>query len=71
MTSRYDAFDHLVQSLFLERTDFMSLLSIYCDESGIDAKNRAAVVAGYVGQVSEWGKFAKEWRAILKKTLRS
>jgi Protein of unknown function (DUF3800) len=43
------------------------MLTVYCDESGTDAKNRVAVVAGYIGQVSEWRQFEKEWKLILKK----
>lgn len=46
----------------------MSILTVYCDESGTDAKNRVACVAGYIGQVSEWRKFEKEWSPILKKS---
>jgi len=46
----------------------MSLLTVYCDESGTDKGNRVAVVAGYVGQVSEWRQFEKEWSPILRKS---
>ena len=46
----------------------MSLLTVYCDESGTDVRNRVACVAGYIGQVSEWKEFEKEWSRILKKS---
>jgi len=46
----------------------MSLLTVYCDESGTDAKNRVACVAGYIGQISEWRFFEKEWSRVLKKS---
>jgi hypothetical protein len=45
----------------------MSLLTVYCDESGTDAGNRVATVCGYIGQVSEWLKFEQEWVPILRK----
>jgi hypothetical protein len=45
----------------------MSLLTVYCDESGTDAKNRVACVAGYIGQISEWRKFQQGWSPIPKK----
>jgi len=45
----------------------MSLLTVYCDESGTDAKNRVATVCGYIGQVSEWRKFEQDWLPILRK----
>jgi hypothetical protein len=62
------AFGHLCASLFLRPDDVMSLLTVYCDESGTDAKNRVACVAGYIGQVSEWRKFEQDWSPILKKS---
>ncbi len=46
----------------------MSLLTIYCDESGTDERNRVAVVAGYVGQVAKWKQFTKEWSRVLRKS---
>ncbi len=45
----------------------MSLLTVYCDESGTDARNRVATVCGYIGQVSEWRKFEQDWLPILRK----
>jgi hypothetical protein len=45
----------------------VSLLTVYCDESGTDVKNRVAAVCGYIGQVSEWRKFEQDWVPILKK----
>jgi hypothetical protein len=45
----------------------MSLLTVYCDESGTDHTNRVATVCGYIGQVSEWRRFEKEWIPILRK----
>jgi hypothetical protein len=44
----------------------MSMLAIYCDDSGTDAKNRSAVVAGYLSSVSQWGIFKNEWEQVLK-----
>ena len=46
----------------------MSLLAVYCDESGTDAKNRVAVVGGYIGQISEWRRFEQEWTPVLRKS---
>jgi hypothetical protein len=45
----------------------MSLLAFYWDESGTDRKCRVAAVAGYLGQVSEWRRFEREWGKVLKK----
>jgi Protein of unknown function (DUF3800) len=64
----YSAFEHLTQSLFLNKKSVMSLLTVYCDESGTDAKNRVACVAGYIGQISEWRRFEQDWMLILKKS---
>ena len=44
----------------------MFVLTIYCDDSGTDHRNRAAVVAGYIGQVRQWEKLEKEWRNLLR-----
>ena len=62
----YDGFAHLYRSLFLGKSDLMSMLTIYCDDSGTDEKNRSAVVAGYVSNVAQWGIFQKEWNKALK-----
>ena len=64
--SAYNGFNHLCHALFVTGNDFMAMLSIYCDDSGTDPKNRVAVVAGYLGQVKQWKAFDKEWRATLK-----
>jgi hypothetical protein len=45
----------------------MSRLTFYGDESGTTQENRVAVVAGYVGQVSEWRRFEREWSKVLRK----
>ena len=45
----------------------MSRLTVYCDESGTDRKNRVAAVCGYIGQVSEWRRFEQEWMRVLRK----
>jgi len=42
----YDSFAHLYRSLSLRKADLMSMLAIYCDDSGTDRANRVAVVAG-------------------------
>jgi len=62
----YDAFEHLRRSLFLRKSDLMAMLTIYCDDSGTDEKNRSAVVAGYVSNLAQWELFAKEWNKALK-----
>jgi hypothetical protein len=54
----------MCQSVFEARL-VMSLLTVYCDESGTDAKNRVATVCGYIGQVSEWRKFEQDWTPTL------
>lgn len=45
----------------------MSLLTFYGDESGTNEGTRVATVAGYLGQVSEWRRFEREWSKVLKK----
>ncbi len=67
MSLAYGAFQHLCGSLFLKAGSNVSMLTAYCDESGTDEKNRVAVVAGYIGQVSEWREFEKQWVPVLKK----
>lgn len=44
----------------------MPMLTIYCDDSGTDKKNRSAVVAGYLSNVAQWDIFRKEWSLVLK-----
>jgi hypothetical protein len=39
----------------------------YMDESGIHDKARFCIVAGYVASPTDWYKFGKEWRRVLKK----
>ncbi len=63
--SNYDAFTHLQRSLFLGANDLMSMLTVYCDDSGTDDKNRVAVVAGYMSNVSQWELFANDWMKVL------
>jgi hypothetical protein len=43
----------------------MSMFTIYCDDSGTDRDNRVASVAGYLGKVSRWEKFGKDWQLAL------
>jgi len=43
----------------------MGMLSAYFDESGTDASNRVAVVAGYVGSDFQWRRFCKRWDVAL------
>lgn len=62
----YDAFTHLRRTLFLRPTDLMSMLTVYCDDSGTDKHSRSAVVAGYMSNVAQWELFTKEWIAALK-----
>src|SRR5271163_4717404 len=45
----------------------MSMLAFYGDESGTTEGSRVAVVAGYLGQVSEWRRFIREWCKVLRK----
>ena len=63
----YSAFEYLCASLFLRRDDVMSLLAFYGDESGTTEGTRVATVAGYLGQVSEWRRFERNWSVVLKK----
>jgi hypothetical protein len=44
----------------------MSIITIYCDDSGTDPQNRVAVVAGYISNVGQWEIFNKEWARCLK-----
>ena len=59
-------FQHLHRSLFCGLGDWMSIFTIYCDDSGTDKHSRVASVAGYLGKVSQWEKFQKEWRKALR-----
>jgi hypothetical protein len=43
----------------------MSILTIYCDDSGTHPKSRVAVVAGYLGQITQWRRFEKDWKGLL------
>jgi hypothetical protein len=45
----------------------MSLLAIYCDDSGTDQNSRVAVVAGYIGQVAKWERFSNKFMRVLKR----
>lgn len=56
----------LRRSLFCLRSDLMSMFSLYCDDSGTDEGNPVAAVAGYIGKVSRWEQFTKEWQKALK-----
>jgi hypothetical protein len=42
-----------------------SLYTVYFDESGADDLSEAAVVAGFVSNVSEWEAFSEKWQAVL------
>ena len=57
----YKPFNH-----FRTLDEWMPILTIYCDDSGTDHGNRAAVVAGYIGQVKQWEKLEKEWINLMK-----
>jgi len=62
----YDAFDHLIQSLCLQKQDLMAMLfTAYFDESGTYLGSGAVVVGGYVATVEQWQHFAREWNYIL------
>jgi hypothetical protein len=63
--SRYNAFEHLRQSLFAKKGDLFVMISGYFDDSGTSANERAAVVAGYLGSVSQWDNFCREWSQFL------
>jgi hypothetical protein len=38
---------------------------VMIDESGTDQRNRAAVVAGNIGQVRQWERLEKEWKNLI------
>ena len=59
-----DPFLHLCEALFLAPSDYMQMLTCYCDDSGND---RVAVVAGYVSTVDAWKKFNVQWGKVLKR----
>jgi hypothetical protein len=61
----YDAFEHLLRSLFLPTTDRMLTLAAYCDESGTDATQDIYVVAGYTSSVAAWEEFSRLWGRML------
>ena len=42
-----------------------SLYTVYLDESGTHASSDAAVVAGFVSNVSQWEAFSREWQEVL------
>lgn len=39
----------------------------YFDDSGTSAHDSVVAVAGYIGSLSQWEKFAREWRSHLSK----
>ena len=59
-------FSHLRRILFCDRSDLMSMFTIYCDDSGTHPESRVAAVAGYIGKVGQWENFQKEWKKALK-----
>lgn len=63
----YDAFEHWCGSLFKSGRDLVPVFTIYCDDSGTHPESRVAAVGGYVGQVVEWKRFAREWSKALRK----
>ena len=42
-----------------------SLYTVYFDESGTHADSEAAVVAGFVSNVTEWSAFSRKWQQVL------
>jgi len=41
------------------------MVTAYCDDSGTDAAQRTAVVAGYLGTDVQWERFARQWTPLL------
>jgi hypothetical protein len=64
---RYSEFVHLCRSLFKRPDDLMGMVTVYCDDSGREVRNRVAVVAGYIGSVALWQRFERRWNAVLAK----
>lgn len=44
-----------------------AMLSVYMDDSGSHDQSHNCVIAGYWGEVREWRRFEREWRAVLLK----
>ena len=65
---KYDAFEHLRQSLFLKDTDLMAMLTVYADASGSAIDRDVIVVGGFIATVEQWSLFNEEWgRKVLDK----
>ena len=62
---KYDAFEHLRQSLFARRGDFFSMLTAYFDDSGTSPTDNVAVVAGCLGTIKTWETFNRRWTSLL------
>jgi|GEM_PF-675821 uncharacterized protein DUF3800 len=68
MTSRYDAFRHICQSLGVSGDRVMPIFTVYFDESGTHGGSPAVVVGGYIGIVKKWKEFGEIWNThILKR----
>ena len=61
----HNAFEHLCLSLFKRRKDLFGMVTGYFDDSGTGANDSVVVVAGYIGSVTQWRKFGREWGSLL------
>jgi hypothetical protein len=69
--SRYDAFEHLCSSLFLEKDNLVAVLTAYFDESynhlHPDRSDEPLLytVGCWLSTVERWKKFGRRWASIL------
>jgi len=42
------------------------MYKLLADESGLAEREKACVVAGFVGSVEQWGEFDTAWKKVLK-----
>lgn len=62
----YDPFEHLCRSLFKSEDALFFMLTAYFDDSNTSPNQKVAVVAGYLGSVSQWERFRHRWAALLE-----
>jgi hypothetical protein len=67
MTSRYDAFNHICQSLEISGDRLVPIFTAYFDESGTHGGSPAVVVGGYIGIVKKWKEFGEIWNTHIIK----
>lgn len=65
----YNPVVHIARSVWFNEFRAQNLIMItasaYFDDSGTDAANTAMVVAGFVADIDQWGKFNEEWNEVL------